>query len=860
MATAALAAPGSSKRSSDGLAEHPSPVRKRQRTSPVSSDSEEFWDELDSDGLAALDAIEQHHTQQTTSNRDQSPLNDVSVSAPVAAGSAAAPAAEASTSATITLGFVRPSLPAAAIPRSPSPEHDAPENKDFSSWFADTTDNSAALSTSTEISSFAFVPGRTWSVSAAALEKAAAKWKSWEQEDDKDDEPSASTTNILKPISNMFSRPSTPKPAAVPAPLPVAAVSSRARALSAAPAIRTSIPPAPVTPVRPPLSTGSTSRGVPRPIAVASASKAVFSSPRLGMTPRAQALAARPKFVTPFINPPATQPRQGTASSTPLSTKSAFARCTTYPPATRRPSVPAAAKPGKQQPSPPTSPAPGRPTLVDSSLRPGQWTQDELEDLGIPSFIFQITPRSAPYYAFARSASEPESNAANALGSSAALEQLLKDGCQHATKQWVDNHWSLVLWKLAGMVLNDPEPYDALIKKWRWTEVLQQLHHRYKREFVDGARPALRAVLERDANASAPMVLCVSAISWTERKKLEDGTFSEPCVELELTDGWYFVRAQVDEAMTRGIKRNMLKVGRKLSCQGAKLEPSHADGKDVWSAYDNTVLVLTGNSSALAPWYAKLGFHPQGFTAGLRSLTPDGGPVALVDIVIVKAYPAGFIEYHADGTKDGPRNEEEEREIQAQWQRKREREMERLRMELEKRMFEAEAMLEKLKRIAGNGFSPGEDDEMPDHIEDLYEEVSGDLNPGARLKTVSARDAGWMAIFLHEKTERDRQQGAYDMESELASACPERNVRSFRVLRVRDAQTLRRPTTRTAQLTVWDAAQLGKDVLVEGARFQITNVAPTQQRSWGGPSEANAEIFLNTRKNSRFRKMSTKEL
>lgn len=53
------------------------------------------------------------------------------------------------------------------------------------------------------------------------------------------------------------------------------------------------------------------------------------------------------------------------------------------------------------------------------------------------------------------------------------------------------------------------------------------------------------------------------------------------------------------------------------------------------------------------------------------------------------------------------------------------------------------------------------------------------------------------------------------------AACPERNVRSFRVLRVQDARELRRPTTRTAQLTVWDAAHFGKDVFVDGARFQV---------------------------------------
>ncbi|KZV96405.1 hypothetical protein EXIGLDRAFT_833648 [Exidia glandulosa HHB12029] len=322
MATAASAAPGSLKRSSVGPTERPSLVRKRKRTSLVSSDTEEFWDELDSDSRAPLDAIEQHHTQQTTSNRGQSPLNDVSAVAPVAAALEVESATEAPAPATTVpsvLRSPRPSLLGAARSRSSSPHPGA--TIDYS--YADTTNNSANMTTSTELPSFVRASGGMLYISTCALEMAVAMWQSWEQEDDKDDEPGASTTDILKPIRNVFARPSTPKPAAVPATLPGAAVPSSARTLTAAPAITMSIPPAPVTLVRPLLSTGSTSRGVPGPIAVAPASNAAFHSPRLGMTPRAHALSARSKFVTPFINAPATQPRQGTAGSTPLSTSSA---------------------------------------------------------------------------------------------------------------------------------------------------------------------------------------------------------------------------------------------------------------------------------------------------------------------------------------------------------------------------------------------------------------------------------------------------------------------------------------------------------------------------------------------------------
>lgn len=53
-------------------------------------------------------------------------------------------------------------------------------------------------------------------------------------------------------------------------------------------------------------------------------------------------------------------------------------------------------------------------------------------------------------------------------------------------------------------------------------------------------------------------------------------------------------------------------------------------------------------------------------------------------------------------------------------------------------------------------------------------------------------------------------------------AFPPRDVRGFRAIRVRDGATERRkPSTRTALLTVWDANSLGSDFLVEGKRYLV---------------------------------------
>lgn len=56
-----------------------------------------------------------------------------------------------------------------------------------------------------------------------------------------------------------------------------------------------------------------------------------------------------------------------------------------------------------------------------------------------------------------------------------ALEQLKLVGCEFATQKWVDNHWRLILWKIAGQVMAKPKLFD---EKWNWYEVLCQLRYR----------------------------------------------------------------------------------------------------------------------------------------------------------------------------------------------------------------------------------------------------------------------------------------------------------------------------------------------------------------------------------------------
>ncbi|KII94288.1 hypothetical protein PLICRDRAFT_99668, partial [Plicaturopsis crispa FD-325 SS-3] len=437
--------------------------------------------------------------------------------------------------------------------------------------------------------------------------------------------------------------------------------------------------------------------------------------------------------------------------------------------------------------------------------------------------LSQITPTIALYYSFHTALPTPPDappsqlpEIETLLGPREALQALHDRGCTLATKPWVDNHWALILWKLAGMAALDPgrEP-----RWWCWAEVLRQLFYRYERELNSGSRPALRLIVTQDAPASCPMVLCVSGITWSEGGVTDDGMPVPPHPELEVSDGWYRLRAQVDEPMARAVRRGLVRIGRKLAVAGAKLSSERKDPSEILEAYNSTKLVLSGNSCHLAKWHARLGFQMGPFIATMHSLSPAGGCVAVMDIIVKTAYPVAFLEFieDEDGQKhrEGPRSESEEAQVSERWKVRRQLCQSKLRLELEKKLDKLEGYAERLEHRAGTKFHPGEDDSPPDNIENLYDDLESASEVGAIFARLNHNEAGWLARFIRESIAKVRETAGEEIAHELKSICPAREVRNFRVLVVEDANTHKRPALRKAQLTVWDALSLSHS---EGSR------------------------------------------
>ena len=67
------------------------------------------------------------------------------------------------------------------------------------------------------------------------------------------------------------------------------------------------------------------------------------------------------------------------------------------------------------------------------------------------------------------------------------------------------------------------------------------------------------------------MVLCVSNVSWPEARPPQTRSPPEPHAQLELTDGWYRLRAEVDPPLERAIRRGVIRVGRKIALIAARV-------------------------------------------------------------------------------------------------------------------------------------------------------------------------------------------------------------------------------------------------------------------------------------------------
>ncbi|WVQ79198.1 hypothetical protein IAT38_001294 [Cryptococcus sp. DSM 104549] len=612
--------------------------------------------------------------------------------------------------------------------------------------------------------------------------------------------PTPSSSNIAK-VMSLFADTESGSPSRAPSQSPALKPFLRDQPISALPS----------TPTRTPLSTTTnTFSSIKKPIQIKTPASATSRRIGLGATPSQR--KTKRSFVTPF--------KAGRAAG-PIG-----------------PATPSISKPAPRVYEPVfdlTAPQ-ERLSVKQFHLHPQYYSTWELKEFEISPDVWSLDLAAATNYQF--------QTPGGVFGSHQAFDLVQKDKCFHATDKWVRNHWSQIIWKIAGEIQAKPDFYRT---KWCPGEVVSQLKYRYEREFGAAERPIVRRIQEHDSSPSLPMVLVISAI---HQDKGEEG---KPAIHLELTDGWYRIKAQIDECLSRAVVKGRIAVGRKIGVAGAKLE-SGSDGAEALDALQTSHLIISGNSTSLVRWHARLGLQPHPFIASLSSLSVDGGIVTLMDVVIDKIFPLAYTNGDRNA-KEGPWGEEEEQTRQDAWKEKNQSERIRLEDQMRRDMEKMEDLGNLLAQYAEEASSSG--GEAPDSLENDFDELLDARDASSKIRSLSSRHVIHLAQYARMRISRELEDGRADMEQELQTTCPPRDVRDFRMVRFSDAQEGYRDACRTGMLNVWDAKALGEGSLQEGGRYLVSNLMPGRSGDWhlNRARTDKAEIYLHTRRDTRWQRV-----
>uniref|UniRef100_A0ACD5TRR7 Uncharacterized protein n=1 Tax=Avena sativa TaxID=4498 RepID=A0ACD5TRR7_AVESA len=395
----------------------------------------------------------------------------------------------------------------------------------------------------------------------------------------------------------------------------------------------------------------------------------------------------------------------------------------------------------------------------------------------------------------------------------------------YTTKEWVNNHYKWIVWKLAS--LERCYPTKAAGKFLTVANVFDELKYRYDREVYNGHRSAIKKILEGNALPSLMMVLCISAVYShpdVNNPKLEAGMRDENensidnksllatkkniPAHIELTDGWYAVEASLDVPLSEQLQKRKLFIGQKLRIWGASL--CGWTGPVSFHEISGTVkLMVHVNGCYRARWDDPLGFCKHvGPPLAFNCIKPSGGRVPRTLVGVARIYPILYKERLPDG-RSVVRSERMERKA--------------LQLYHQRVSKIAEDIMSEQEENCGNSDDSQEGAKICKMLERAAE-------PEVMMAGMTSEQRISFSSYQAKQKETRQNEVAKKVENALEVAgLGSRDVTPF--VKVRVTSLIQKisasKTNKEGLITIWNPTEKQKADLVEGQIYFVTGLVPS---------------------------------
>ncbi|XP_042313445.1 breast cancer type 2 susceptibility protein isoform X2 [Sceloporus undulatus] len=422
------------------------------------------------------------------------------------------------------------------------------------------------------------------------------------------------------------------------------------------------------------------------------------------------------------------------------------------------------------------------------------------------------------------------------------------------SKSWACNHYRWIIWKLAAMEVAFPQEFAS--KCLTPERVLLQLKYRYDVEVDKSCRSAIKRITERDDVAAKTLILCISRIIsvstnmphiFGSKSTAEEN--KRDVAIIEVTDGWYGIRAVLDPSLQSLLYKQKLTVGQKIVTHGAELVGSQ-DACSPLEAPESLMLKISANSTRCAQWYATLGYYrdPRPFTLPLSSLFSEGGIVGCIDVIIQRIYPTQWMEKLSTGSYVFRNCRAEEREATKHTENRQktlEALLAKIQAEFEKNKGEGKRVLRSrtLTRQQIRSLQDGAE---------LYEAVCNAADPAYMESYFSEEQLKALAIHRQMVNDKKRAQIEEEFRKAVESAEQDKNSSCRRdvttLIKLRIVDHRKEEKGKEVTLNIWRPSSHVCSLLKEGNRYKLFHVAASPSK---GRSEA-ATIQLTATKKTQY--------